>query len=48
VDYFTGRSPTPVMNGETARHVLAALLAGIESAKRGMPVGVVDLRPASP
>ena len=47
-DYFTGRSPSPVMNGETARHVLAALLAGIESAERGVPVAVVDLPPPSP
>jgi predicted dehydrogenase len=41
-DYFTGRSATPVMSAETARLVLAALLAGIESAGRGRPVDVVD------
>jgi predicted dehydrogenase len=47
-DYFTGRYPTPVMNGGTARHVLAALLAGIESAERGVPVEVVGPPPPSP
>ena len=48
VGYFTGRSLTPVMSGDTARHVLAALLAGIESAERAMPVEVIDLPPPSP
>ncbi len=47
VDYFTGRSPLPAMDGGTARHVLAALLAGIESSERGKPVEVVDLPPPS-
>ena len=36
------------MSGDTARHVLAALLAGIESAERAMPVEVIDLPPPSP
>ena len=41
-DYFSGRSSTPVMSGDTARHVLAVLLAAIESAERGMPMAVID------
>lgn len=39
--YFHGERAEPVMSGSRGRAVLAALLAALESARRGVPVDVV-------
>ncbi len=47
VAYFTGDRPDQVMDGREAEHVLAALLAGLASSDRGLPMEVAELEAQS-
>lgn len=42
-DFFAGRRPDPVLGAVDARAVLAALLAALESHRRGSPVDVAEV-----